>query len=97
MRGHKSPLAPRPLYILGKCDFPFTSHENGVLYCSTICMQDFIYLGPNYFAFRRDISYENGEIISAEETSAYGLQEFLHNPAPPNHRNVHNTRVAIHS
>jgi len=34
---------------------------------------EFIYIKPSYFAFRQDISYENGKIISAEETSAYGL------------------------
>jgi hypothetical protein len=53
-------------------------------------MQVFIYTGPNHLAFRQIISYENGKIISAEETSAYGLQKLLYDPAPSGFRNVHN-------
>lgn len=36
-----------------------------------------------HLAFGQHTSYENGKVISAEETPAYGLQKLLHDPAAP--------------
>ena len=78
--------------------FPFTSYRDEVLHWHCMArgmrtrpMQVFIYTGPNHFAFRQNISYENGKTISAKETSAHGLQKLLNDPAPPGCGNVHNT------
>ena len=72
---------------------PFTSYRDEVLYCVAV-VQYVHYANAGTHLHRTKplgISYEDGKIISAEETSAHGLQKLLYDPAPPDCRDVHNT------
>jgi hypothetical protein len=56
---------------------------------ATVTAISFKQKGPNpIFTFRQNKSYESYKVISAEQTPTHGLQNLLHDPAPPSRSKV---------